>query len=244
LTHLLADPSAWAALAALVVMEIVLGIDNLVFIAIVTNRLPPERQPLARRLGIGLSLVMRLVLLATVSFIVRLTDPLFSVFHHAFSWRDLIMIGGGGFLIWKATSEIHGAVDASKGDTDDKDKAPQIGFSSAIMQILALDVIFSLDSVITAVGMTDDFPVMALAIVIAVITMLVAANPVANFIARNPTIVMLALSFLLLIGTTLVADGFGVHVPKGYIYAAMAFSGLVETLNTVARKRRNSPRNA
>ena len=236
----LTDPSAWVALLTLAVMEIVLGIDNLVFISIVTNRLPEARRSFARRLGIGLSLFLRLALLGTVAFIVTLTEPLLTVAGKGFSWRDLIMIAGGGFLLWKATREIHEAVDPHRSCEEAASGVGSIGFSAAIIQILALDIIFSLDSVITAVGMTDQFFIMATAVVIAVLVMLLAANPLANFINNNPTIVILALGFLLLIGTTLVADGFGVKVPKGYIYAAMAFSGVVEGINMLARRSKPS----
>ena len=219
-------------------MEVVLGIDNLIFISILTNKLPEHQQTKARRIGIGLALIMRLGLLGTIAYIVQLTQPLFTAFGHAFSWRDLILIGGGLFLVWKATKEIHHSVDPDPGP-DMFNKAPvQMTFASAIFQILLLDLVFSLDSIITAVGMTDHVPIMVIAVVVAVTVMLLAANPLANFIGNNPTIVMLALGFLLMIGATLIADGFGVHVPKGYIYAAMAFSAGVEGLNIWARRRR------
>jgi predicted tellurium resistance membrane protein TerC len=236
LLALAADPAAWAALATLIVMEVVLGIDNLIFISILTNKLPEHQQARARRIGIGLALVLRLALLGTIAFIVQLTQPLFTAFGHGFSWRDLILIGGGLFLVWKATKEIHHNVDPDpEGDMFDS-KAATITFGSAIGQILLLDLVFSLDSIITAVGMTDDIPIMVIAVIVAVTVMLVAATPIADFIHRNPTVVMLALSFLLVIGMALIADGFGVHVPKGYIYAAMAFSALVEALNLLSRR--------
>jgi predicted tellurium resistance membrane protein TerC len=236
LLALAADPAAWAALVTLIVMEVVLGIDNLIFISILTNKLPAHQQAKARRIGIGLALVLRLGLLGTIAFIVQLTQPLFTAFGHAFSWRDLILIGGGLFLVWKATKEIHHNVDPDpEGDMFDS-KAASLTFGSAIGQILLLDLVFSLDSIITAVGMTDDIPIMVIAVIVAVTVMLVAATPIANFIQRNPTVVMLALSFLLVIGMALIADGFGVYVPKGYIYAAMAFSALVEALNLLARR--------
>lgn len=239
LLALAADPAAWAALVTLIVMEVVLGIDNLIFISILTNKLPESQQTKARRIGIGLALIMRLGLLATIAFIVQLTTPLFSAFGHGFSWRDLILIGGGLFLVWKATTEIHHNVDPDReGEVDASGKAVVLGFGSAIVQILMLDLVFSLDSIITAVGMTDDVPIMIVAVIVAVTVMLFAADPLARFIHANPTIVMLALGFLLMIGMTLIADGFGVHVPKGYIYAAMAFSALVETLNMLARRAR------
>ncbi|MDX1434189.1 MAG: TerC family protein, partial [Gammaproteobacteria bacterium] len=218
--------------------EVVLGIDNLIFISILTNKLPEGQRSRARRIGIGAALVMRLALLGTVAIIVQLTRPIFEVFGHAFSWRDLILIAGGLFLVWKATKEIHHNVDPDPGpDIFDSGKA-SLTATAAIGQILLLDLVFSLDSIITAVGMTDHIPIMVIAVVIAVTVMLLAADPLAEFINRNPTIVMLALAFLLLIGTTLIADGFGAHVPKGYIYAAMAFSALVEGLNMLSRRAR------
>jgi predicted tellurium resistance membrane protein TerC len=238
LLALAADPAAWAALVTLIVMEVVLGIDNLIFISILTNKLPEHQQAKARRIGIGLALVLRLALLGTVAFIVQLTQPLFTLFGHGFSWRDLILIGGGLFLVWKATKEIHHNVDPDKAPDMFDSRAATIGFGAAITQIIMLDIVFSLDSIITAVGMTDDIPIMVVAVIAAVILMLVAATPIANFIGRNPSVVMLALSFLLVIGMALIADGFGVHVPKGYIYAAMAFSALVEALNLLSRRAR------
>ena len=238
LLALAVDPAAWAALLTLIVMEVVLGIDNLIFISILTNKLPADQQAKARRIGIGLALVLRLALLGTIAFIVQLTQPLFTALGHGFSWRDLILIGGGLFLVWKATKEIHHNVDPDpEGDMFDG-RAATIGFSAAIVQIILLDIVFSLDSIITAVGMTDDLPIMVIAVLVAVTLMLVAATPIAGFIERNPTVVMLALAFLLVIGMALIADGFGVHVPKGYIYAAMAFSALVEGLNLLSRRAR------
>ena len=236
------DPNAWAALATLVVMEVVLGIDNLIFISILTNKLPEHQRSRARRLGIALAVIMRLALLGTVAFIVKLTQPLFSVAGHAFSWRDLILIAGGLFLIWKATTEIHASVADGKGHGDEPSLAGagSLSFASAIGQILVLDIVFSLDSIITAVGMTDDLPIMVISVITAVALMLLAADPLARFIGNNPTIVMLALGFLLMIGGTLLAEGMGVHVPKGYIYAAMAFSALIEGLNMMARSRRRN----
>jgi predicted tellurium resistance membrane protein TerC len=249
LMALAADPAVWAALITLVVMEVVLGIDNLVFISILSNKLPEHQRVKARRIGLTLALVMRLALLSTLAFIVGLTEPVFELpwkgalnehgepgWELAFSWRDLILIAGGLFLVWKATSEIHHSVDTTPtNDLLDKDRVVT-NFAAAIAQILLLDLVFSIDSILTAVGMTDDLPVMIAAVVIAVVLMMVAANPLANFINDNPTVVMLALGFLLMIGATLIADGFGVHVPKGYIYAAMAFSGLVEGLNMASRR--------
>lgn len=232
------DPAAWVALVTLIVLEVVLGIDNLIFISILTNKLPEEHRPMARRLGIGAALVMRLLLLATVAYIVHLTEPLFELFGHSFSWRDIILIAGGLFLVWKATKEIHHSVDPV--DTKDQLIGETISLSlgGAVFQILLLDLVFSIDSIITAVGMTDELALMYIAVIVAVITMLLAVNPLSRFIEQNPTIVMLALGFLLMIGTTLIADGMGFHVPKGYIYAAMGFSALVEGLNMLARRKK------
>ncbi len=235
---LLADPGAWVALVTLVVMEVVLGIDNLIFISILTNKLPPEHREKARKIGIGLALIMRLGLLGTIAWIVQLTNPIFEVFGQPFSWKDLILIAGGLFLVYKATKEIHHSVDVVDHKEDlvgAGSEVVQMSFSAAIVQILILDLVFSIDSIITAVGMTPHLPIMIVAVVAAVTVMLLAATPLANFIERNPTIVMLALGFLLMIGATLIAEGFGVHVPKGYIYAAMAFSALVEMLNMWSR---------
>ncbi|MCJ2055891.1 TerC family protein [Methylobacterium sp. J-048] len=239
LIQLATQPAIWAALATLVVMEVVLGIDNLIFISILTNKLPADQQTRARRIGIGLALILRLGLLGTVAFIVHLTEPVFSVLGQDFSWRDLILIGGGLFLLWKATKEIHHSVDPAS-PTDTPKSGGTIGFGAAIGQILLLDLVFSIDSIITAVGMTEHVPVMMVAVVVAVIVMLVAAEPLSAFIARNPTVVMLALGFLIMIGMTLIAEGFGAHVPKGYIYTAMAFSAGVEGLNMLARGRRRA----
>lgn len=235
---LLSDPAAWIALVTLVVMEVVLGIDNLIFISILTNKLPPEHREKARRIGIGLALIMRLALLGTVAWIVKLTAPVFTLFDHPFSWKDMILIAGGLFLVWKATKEIHHNVDPIDHKEDMVGGAVNTTFAAAIGQILILDLVFSVDSIITAVGMTPHLPIMVVAVVFAVAVMLLAATPLANFIERNPTIVMLALAFLLMIGTTLIAEGMGFHVPKGYVYAAMAFSALVEVLNMLARNRR------
>ena len=232
------DPTAWVALATLVALEVVLGIDNLIFISILTNKLPAHQQQRARRLGIGAALIMRLVLLATISFIVQLTTPVFSVFGHPFSWKDIILIAGGLFLVWKATREIHHTVDPVDHKEDMVGGAVTMTMGAAIFQILLLDLVFSVDSIITAVGMTEHIAIMYIAVIAAVTVMLLAADPLAKFIAKNPTIVMLALGFLLMIGTTLIAEGMGFHVPKGYIYAAMGFSALVEGLNMLARRRK------
>ena len=252
LLSIFADPATWAALATLIVMEVVLGIDNLVFISILSNKLPEADRVKVRRLGIGLALVLRLLLLSTIAWIASLVHPVFDLgiqgapgphgepgFETAFSVRDLILIAGGVFLLWKATKEIHHSIDHDEsGELLDKSNNRPIGFASAIVQILLLDMVFSIDSILTAIGMTDQLPVMIVAVVVAVGVMLWASTPLANFIERNPSVVMLALGFLLMIGAVLIADGFGVHVPKGYIYAAMGFSGAVEALNIAKRRRR------
>lgn len=234
------DPANWAAIAALIAMEVVLGIDNLIFISILTNKLPEAQRARARRIGIGLALIMRLVLLSFVAFIVTLTRPVIEAFGHPFSWRDFILIAGGLFLVWKATKEIHHNVDHDPGDDVFENAKPTLGFGPAIVQIILLDLVFSIDSIITAVGMTDHVPIMFAAVIVAVALMLTAAGPLSRFVERNPTVVMLALAFLFLIGMTLIADGFGHHVPKGYIYAAMAFSALVEGLNMLARRKNST----
>lgn len=244
LITLFQDPAVWIALLTLIVMEVVLGIDNLLFISILTNKLPEHQRARARRIGIGLALILRLVLLSAVAWIVQLTTPIFTLFDHGFSWKDIILIAGGTFLIWKATKEIHHTVDPEPTPDLFDSQAVSLTFTAAISQILLLDLVFSIDSIITAVGMTPHVPIMVIAVVVAVTVMLLAANPLARFIEINPTIVMLALGFLLMIGMTLVAEGFGVHVPKGYIYAAMAFSGAIEGLNMLSRKSKRKQREA
>jgi len=235
---LILDPTAWVALATLTVMEVVLGIDNLIFISVLSNKLPEHLRSKARRIGIGAALVLRLGLLATIALIIKLTTPVFEILGQSFSWRDLILICGGLFLIWKATTEIHHSVDPDPGPDRLNAAIVATSMGAVIGQILLLDLIFSLDSIITAVGMTPHIPIMVVAVIIAVLTMLLAADPLARFVHNNPTVLMLALAFLLLIGTTLVADGFGAPIAKGYIYAAMAFSVLVESLNMLARRAR------
>jgi predicted tellurium resistance membrane protein TerC len=250
---LLTDPAAWAALVTLVVLEVVLGVDNLIFIAILSNKLPAHQQQKARRVGLFLALGMRIGLLMLIGWLVTLQTPLFDLgitgplvegtskpsFETAFSGRDLILLAGGLFLLWKATKEIHHAVEPDQSDEVlNKNKpggAAQITFGAVIAQIIVLDMVFSVDSILTAVGMTDQIPIMVTAVVITVGIMLVAADPLANFIEKNPTLVMLALAFLVMIGLVLIADGFGFHVPKGYIYAAMGFSIAVEVLNMIKR---------
>ena len=231
---LLTDPAAWLALLTLVMLEVVLGIDNLVFIAILSNKLPPEQQAKARRVGLFLALGMRIALLLLIGWLVTLQAPLFDLgisgapgphgeptFETAFSGRDLILLAGGLFLLWKATKEIHHNMDP-EGDSGE-----------------LLDIVFSIDSILTAVGMTEHVEIMYVAVVVAVVVMLLAADPLANFIGRNPTLVILALAFLVMIGLVLIADGFGFHVPKGYIYVAMGFSVGVEGLNMIKRNRRS-----
>jgi predicted tellurium resistance membrane protein TerC len=232
-------------------MEVVLGIDNLIFISILSNKLPEDQRRRARRIGISLALLMRLALLFSIAWIVGLTAPVFDLgisgaldshgsptFETSFSWRDLILIAGGLFLLWKATKEIHHSVDPSPTDDVFDTSRKAISFGAVVFQILLLDIVFSVDSILTAVGMTEHLVIMVIAVLVAVGVMLLAADPLANFINKNPTVVMLALGFLLMIGVVLIADGFGVHVPKGYIYAAMAFSALVEGLNMWSRRAR------
>jgi predicted tellurium resistance membrane protein TerC len=238
LLKLAADPTAWVALATLIAMEVVLGIDNLIFISILTNKLPEGERERARRIGISLALILRLGLLGTVAIIVSLTQPVISILGKGFSWRDIILIAGGLFLLWKATKEIHHSVDPDPSGDDPTGRVVASNFAAVIGQILLLDIVFSVDSIITAVGMTNEIAIMVIAVIVAVTVMLLAADPLARFIEANPTIVMLALGFLIMIGMTLIAEGFGAHVPKGYVYAAMAFSAFVETLNMMSRRAR------
>jgi predicted tellurium resistance membrane protein TerC len=238
----ISDPQIWASLATLTVLEIVLGVDNLVFIAIVANRLPEARRDLARKVGLALALLTRLALLGSISWMVGLVEPIVTIWGHGFSWRDVILLAGGLFLLYKGTHEIHIQVEGGEDEPDAK-SAPA-SLAGVITQIMILDIVFSLDSVITAVGLADEFLVMAAAIIIAVIIMLVASAPLSTFINKHPTVRMLALGFLLLVGTMMVADGFGFHVPRGYLYAAISFSILVESLNLVAAERRRKRRQA
>ncbi|AVF06039.1 MULTISPECIES: TerC family protein [Devosia] len=236
--ELLADPNVWIAFATLTVMEIVLGIDNIVFISVLVSRLPREQAEFARKLGIGLALVFRIILLLLISVIVQLQDPVFEAFGHGFSWKDIILIAGGGFLIYKATHEMHAAIEEPHevGLAD----AAKASLQAILVQIVIIDMVFSIDSIITAVGMVpaDQVIVMIAAVLVAVAVMFFASGPIAKFVADHPTTKMLALAFLLLIGVTLVADGLGFHIPKGYIYSAMAFSVLVEAINIFAKGRR------
>lgn len=254
---LLSDPATWLALLTLIALEVVLGVDNLIFIAILSNKLPQHQQQRARRIGLALALVMRIGLLLLIGWLVTLTQPLFDLglagspnehgqaaFETAFSGRDLILLAGGLFLLWKATKEIHHSMEPADNSGELLDKTPGVAaaatatFGAVIAQIIAIDLVFSIDSILTAVGMTDDVPIMVAAVVITVGIMMVAADPLAKFIEKNPTLVMLALAFLVMIGAVLIADAFGVHVPKGYIYGAMGFSLGVELLNMVQRNRR------
>ena len=235
--ELLANPEIWIALATLTALELVLGIDNIIFISILAGKLPAERRDKARRVGIVLAAVTRLGLLLAIAWIVGLTAPLFSLFGHAFSWRDLILIGGGLFLIGKATHEIHQKLEGATEQVTVG--AAAATFGGVIAQIMLLDIVFSLDSIITAVGMVDERWVMVAAILASIGFMLVFARPIGEFVERHPTVKVLALSFLIMIGLVLMADGFGQHIPKGYIYAAMAFSVFVELINLWIRRRAN-----
>lgn len=249
--ELFIDPNAWAAFLALVTLEIVLGIDNLIFISIVAAKVPEHQQDMTRKIGIGLALVLRLAMLAGIAWIVGLTAPVIDLgitgppgdhgeptFETQFSWRDIILIVGGLFLTYKAVKEIRHKLEPEEEGANGVSTVAEATFSGAVVQIVLLDLVFSIDSILTAVGMTDELPIMVAAVVIAVTMMLIAAGPVMRFVQANPSVVMLALAFLLMIGMVLIADGFGRHVPKGYIYSAMAFAALVEALNMAARKRR------
>jgi predicted tellurium resistance membrane protein TerC len=236
--ELLANPNTWASFLTLTVMEVVLGIDNIVFISVLVSRLPAEQAHRARQWGLGLALIFRILLLLVISWIIQLQEPLFTAFGHGFSWKDLILIAGGGFLIYKATHEMHAAIE----EPHQGEVKATIGaaFSAIIAQIIAIDMVFSIDSIITAVGMADHVEVMIAAVIVAVGLMFIASGPIAGFVAKHPTTKMLALAFLLLIGVSLVADGVGFHIPKGYIYSAMAFAVLVEAVNIVAGRRRTA----
>jgi predicted tellurium resistance membrane protein TerC len=235
----LSDPQAWIAFLTLLALEVVLGIDNIIFISILSGKLPAEQQPRARFIGLGLALVIRVLLLFSLAWVIGLTAPLFTVFNHAISGRDLILISGGLFLLGKATFEIHENLEGEEGHASARVKA---SFISVIIQIIILDAVFSLDSVITAIGMVDNIGLMISAVVVAIAFMMFFAAPVGGFVARHPTVKMLALSFLLLIGLTLIVEAFEIHIPKGYIYFAMAFSVFVELLNLRLR-RKSSPVN-
>ena len=234
--ELLSDPAVWAAFATLTVMEVVLGIDNIVFISVLVSRLPKEQADRARQLGLGLALIFRIALLLLISWIIGLDTHLFEAFGHSFSWKDLILLGGGLFLIYKATHEMHAEIEEPH-DESLKSTA-KAAFSAIIAQIIVIDMVFSIDSIITAVGMAQHVEVMIAAVIVAVGLMFIASGPIAGFVARHPTTKMLALAFLLLIGVSLVADGLGFHIEKGYIYAAMGFAVLVEAVNIIAKQRK------
>jgi predicted tellurium resistance membrane protein TerC len=240
------DASALPALVTLTVMEVVLGVDNLVFVAILSNTLPEAIRAKARTTGLVLALGFRIALLSTLVLLSHLTRPVVHAFGRGFSVRDVILIAGGLFLLWKSTTEIRGAVNPGEDpESAARARAGRTGplaFAAAILQILLLDIVFSVDSILTAVGMTDRLPVMVAAVLLAVGLMIVASGPLATFIRRNPSVVMLALGFLLVIGAVLIADGFGEHIPRGYIYAAMGFAAFVEALNMLARRRRKGTR--
>jgi predicted tellurium resistance membrane protein TerC len=231
-------PETYLALVTLAALEIVLGIDNVIFISILVQRLQAEQRDKARLIGLGLAMGMRIVLLLTITFIIGLTQPLFTALGREFSWRDVILVAGGVFLLWKATTEIHTSLE---GQDEMRSTGGAASFAGVLVQIVLLDVVFSLDSVLTAVGVVDEVPIMVAAIVIAVGVMLFASGPLSRFVHEHPSVKMLGLSFLLLIGVTLVADGFGFHIDKAYIYAAMGFSVFVEALNLRTRRRRGTP---
>ena len=233
--ELLTSPQAWIAFATLTALELVLGIDNVIFISILVDKLPPEKRELARRIGLFMAMFMRIGLLLILSVIVGLVEPLFNVMDQGFSGRDLILILGGLFLLWKSTHEIHGSIEGDE-ETVASSKAHTMG--SVIVQIMLIDLVFSLDSIITAVGMVDEVGIMIAAVVVSVGLMMVFASAIGRFVSAHPTIKMLALAFLVLVGVVLIAEGFGHHVPKGYIYFAMAFSVAVEMLNLKMRKKR------
>jgi len=239
--ELLSNPDVWVALLTLTALEIVLGIDNIIFISILTGRLPESQRARARTIGLAAAMIMRILLLLSINWVIGLTDPIFTIADHDFSGRDLILLVGGLFLIGKATTEIHSRLE---GEEHHEGGGKAVSFAGVILQIMLLDIVFSLDSVITAVGMADDVEVMIAAVVISVGVMLVSAGPISEFVQHHPTVKMLALSFLLMIGFSLVAEGWHLHIPKGYIYAAMGFSVLVEVLNlraTAAKKVKPEP---
>ncbi len=236
--HWLTDPQAWISLVTLTAMEVVLGIDNIIFISILAGKLPPAQQPRARTLGLGLAMISRIVLLLSLTWVMRLTQPLFTVWHNEISGRDLILIIGGLFLLAKSTHEIHNKLE---GEEEHGTTKVQSAFLGVLVQIMLLDIVFSLDSVITAIGMANHLAIMVAAVVMAVAFMMFFAGAISDFVQRRPTVKMLALSFLLLIGVALIADGFDQHIPKGYIYFAMAFSVFVEMLNLRLRSREVQP---
>jgi predicted tellurium resistance membrane protein TerC len=236
--ELLYDPNVWAAFLTLTAMEIVLGIDNIVFISVLVSRLPKEQADRARRIGLALALIFRILLLLVISWIISLTQPAFEIMGFAPSWKDLILIAGGAFLVYKATHEMHAEMEEPHEEEQNLKRQASMAFAAIISQIIVIDLVFSIDSIVTAVGMADDVEVMIAAVIVAVGVMFVASGPVADFVSKHPTTKMLALAFLLLIGTSLVADGLGFHIPKGYIYSAMGFSVLVEAINIIAKERK------
>ena len=236
--ELLTSPAAWSAFLTLTAIELVLGIDNIVFIAILADRLPESERNKARIIGLSLAMIMRIALLFLLAWVAQLVAPLFVVFGEAISGRDLLLIGGGLFLLWKATTEIHAMLEGVHGD---RSAAAPTTFGAVILQIIVIDAVFSVDSIITAIGLVSEIAIMVAAIVVAVAMMMLFANPIGRFVSRHPTVKMLALAFLFAIGIVLIADGFDVHLPRGYIYSAMAFSVIVEMLNLMARKRASRP---
>ena len=243
--ELLTDPDVWASFIALSAMEIVLGIDNVVFISVMVARMPPKQRLMARRIGLSLALIFRVIMLAGITVFIHMTTPIFTVGEYSFSWRDLILLAGGLFLLVKGTREIHHGIEG-EGDEVSSATVAESSVTSAILQIALIDLVFSVDSIITAVGMADHIEVMIAAVAVAILVMYLASEPVAAFIERHPTTKMLALSFLLLIGAALVADAFHFHIPRGYIYFAMAFSAGVEVVNVLMmnNKRRRAEKNA
>ena len=237
--ELLSSPEAWAALLTLTALEIVLGIDNVIFLSVIVSRIPPAQAKRARQIGLALALIFRILLLSILVWLIGLTTPVFTVKEFAFSWRDVILIGGGLFLIAKATHEIHGEVEAR--ETEEASASKTSAFFWIIVQIIIIDLVFSLDSIITAIGMAKDLEIMIAAVIIACYIMYVSSGPVARFVVEHPTTKMLALAFLVLIGVALVADGFHFHIPRAYIYFAIAFSALVELFNVLARRNRSKP---
>ncbi|MBN9025823.1 MULTISPECIES: TerC family protein [Kaistia] len=232
---LLFQPAAWISFLTLSVMEIVLGIDNVVFISVLVSRLPAEQAKRARQIGLSLALVFRVLLLMVLSYLIGLTTPVFTLFEHPFSWRDLILLAGGLFLVYKATHEIHKGVE---GHDEGAGGALKAGFAAIVAQIIVIDIVFSVDSIITAIGMAEHLEIMIAAVIVAMIIMYIASGPISHFIEHHPTTKMLALAFLLMIGAALIADGIGFHIPRSYLYAAMAFSTVVEVLNVVAQRNR------
>ena len=237
--HWLSDPAIWASLLSLTLLEIILGIDNIIFISIVANRLPAPQRASARRIGLTAALVLRLAFLSMIAWIASLTEPLFTLAGQTVSWRDVILLAGGLFLLYKATVEIHGAIE---GEHETENTAGATGFAAVIGQIIVLDLVFSVDSVITAVGLVDELWIMMTAVILAMAVMLTASGPISRFINDHPSARMLALSFLLLVGVALVADGLHFHIPRGYLYFAIAFSAAVEALNFLMRRRKNKTR--